>query len=65
MYTIHEKEKEDLNLELILKYRDLLNNGTSSKYWVDILPIIKEFQKLEKYEYCHVLWSYYTKSITG
>jgi hypothetical protein len=65
MYTIHEKEKEDLNLELILKYRDLLNNGTSSKYWVDILPIIKEFQKLEKYEYCQVLWYYYTRSITG
>jgi hypothetical protein len=65
MYTIHEKEKEDLNLELILKYRDLVNNGTSSKYWVDILPIIKEFQKLEKYEYCQVLWYYYTRSITG
>jgi len=65
MYTIHEKEKEDLNLELILKYRDLLNNDTSSKYWVDILPIIKEFQKLEKYEQCQVLWFYYTKSITG
>jgi hypothetical protein len=65
MYTIHEKEKEDLNLERILKYRDLLNNGKSSKYWVDILPIIKEFQKLEKYEYCQVLWYYYTRSITG
>ena len=65
MYTIHEKEKEDLNLELILKYRDLLNNGKASKYWVDILPIIKEFQKLEKYEYCQVLWFYYTKFITG
>jgi len=65
MYTIHEKEKKDLNLELILKYRDLLNNSTSSKYWVDILPIIKEFQKLENYEYCQVLWYYYTRSITG
>ena len=32
MYTIHEKEKDDLNLELILKYRDLTKNGKASKY---------------------------------
>ena len=65
MYGIHEKEKDDLNLELILKYRDLTKNGKASKYWVDILPIIKEFQKLENYEYCQVLWDNYTRSITG
>jgi len=65
MYNIHEKEKDDLNLKLLLKYRDLIKNGKASKYWVDILPIIKEFQKLEKYEQCQVLWFYYTTSITG
>lgn len=59
--TIGRKEATD---ELLKKYNSINKKGITSVYWGEILTVISELEKLEEYEKCNELWTYYIK-ITG
>jgi len=41
------------------KYKDVYKKGINSKYWPEILTIIKWLESREEYEKCDDLWKYY------
>lgn len=41
------------------KYKDVYKKGINSKFWPEILAIIKWLEKREEYEKCDDLWKYY------
>jgi len=41
------------------KHRDVYKKGVNSRFWPEILDIIKWLEKQEEYEKCEDLWQYY------
>jgi hypothetical protein len=46
------------------KYRDVYTKGVTSRFWPEILDIIKWLESKEEYEKCDELWKYYQENKT-
>jgi hypothetical protein len=44
------------------KHRDVYKKGINSRFWPEILDIIKWLESKEEYEKCDELWKYYQEN---
>ena len=49
---------DNIDKELLKKYKDLEKRGISSVYWREVRDVIKDLEIREEYEKCQELWEY-------